>query len=103
MKKQKFTITKHNRANGTSYYTCTVEIESVRRCKNLIELFRYGSKGVPCVVSSYLDESGIACKTQKTMFNERSMALISIFRYTELRELKESKKVVSTEIEVIYK
>lgn len=103
MKKQKFEITKHIRGNGSFYYTCTVETESLRKPKNILELLKYGSIGVPFFEKHHLHQSGaIYCSTISEI-NDRQDVLNGIDKYIEYRETIEGQKVVSTEIEIIYK
>lgn len=104
MKKQKFTITKHNRANGTSYYTCTVAVEKTRGARTFIESIRYRNKGIPCVVEYNLDTLGYAFYIDYELEHDtRETVLNAIEKYIETRERIDGEKVVSTEIEVIYK
>lgn len=106
MKKQKFTITRHNRANGTSYYTCTVEIDDIRGAKNIIEFLRYGLRSVPFTYNKQLSKPILLDNSymyDSLLFDTRLDVLNAIENYIETREKIAGEKVVSTKIEVIYK
>ena len=104
MRKQKFVITNHTQQNGNYYYTCKVSVETVRRPKNIFELFRYGVwNWVDSTDEYYVHSRGTIFKHIEEHFYDSLDALLAIDKYIQRREEEDGEKVVSTKTEIIYR
>jgi NADPH-dependent 7-cyano-7-deazaguanine reductase QueF len=104
MKKEVFTITKFNRANGTFYYECTVGIEEDYVPKTLIEKLKniLNPKKTE-VVECYVYPTGGIQIFSAWRYQAMEEVLDAINQKVIRREQQEGEKVVSTEIQVIIK
>lgn len=104
MKEEKFTITKFNRANGTFYYECTVDVEVEYVPKTLFQKIKkiFNPKKTE-IIKYFVHETGSIYVNSTFKYNTMMDALSAIDNRVKWRNEYESFKVVSTETQVIIK